>query len=102
MNDTMLSEYSVLSQHFSQNFRDFKKKDQKTTIIYMQYCYPEQDALSSVITRALSKYLHRAVLHCFTSSVFNYSPKYSPHTGAFVLFYGSPDLLPINMFISNQ
>lgn len=38
MKNTMLSEYNVLSQHISQNFRDLNKKDQKITIIYKQYC----------------------------------------------------------------
>lgn len=38
MKNTVLSEHCAISQHFSQNFRDFfKKKTKKISIIYVQY-----------------------------------------------------------------
>lgn len=90
---------------FSKLQRDFLKKGpKKLASLTCNIANSRQSKMHFLLELqelSVNIYMNRAVLYSFTHSVFSSSPQCS-HTGGFILFHGSPDLLPANMFINNH
>lgn len=90
---------------FSKLQRDFfKKGPKKLASLTCNIANSRQSKMHFLLELqelSVNIYMNRAVLYSFTHSVFSSSPQCS-HTGGFILFHGSPDLLPANMFINNH